>query len=303
MMVMAGQDEQRQEGASQSGSGRKSFDELLKAFDTLQENVSESLEKLRVAPQNSAAPSAWDRFTQFTTSGLFFMTVGMALLVMAELVLDTTHASFSFVLVVIGVAVLLFGTGTQGVGHMETTGYKVAIAGGAGAIAFCVGLGTIHYADAIKTVFQAEKKYIRIVMMARDGSSDLTLYAAAFSVDGVAIPSAKHSDFVEAFIPYFASDWTKDIAATPLARSQFNSNLVQECEPPVVSVSEMKKEDFVKKTVRVAFHRFEPKDSLRQQLKDVWIVSLRRSAMSIQNNAFDIPFYPVNLCIDLSPQQ
>src|SRR5262249_933268 len=137
-----------------------SFDQLLAAFAALKKHVQDSLQAGVSGP-----PSKWDRFNQFTSSGLFFMLIGATFLVVAALTLNTSHATFSFVLVVVGVAVLLFGTGTQGVGEAEAPGYKVAIAGGAGIIAFCVGWGIIHYAEEIKTVFQVEKKYVRVTLV------------------------------------------------------------------------------------------------------------------------------------------
>jgi hypothetical protein len=174
MIVMSGEGAQPSVTEGPKEPGAKTFDDVLANYATLEKAVHDAIAKLQTAA--SSQPSKWDRFNQFTSSGLFFMIVGAGFLLVAAITLNTAHASFSFVLVVIGVAVLLFGTGTQGVGEAQATGYKVAIAGGAGVIAFCVGWGIIHYADSIKTVFQIEKKYIRVVLVGVDGSSNLSSY-------------------------------------------------------------------------------------------------------------------------------
>lgn len=290
----------------------KSFEELVAAFEALQKRVQENVDRSNPKPTPAHSGGRPDRFTQFTTSGLFFMIVGATFLIVAAFTLNTAHASFSFVLVVIGVAVLLFGTGTQGVGEAQATGYKVAIAGGAGVIAFCVGWGIVVYADAIKTVFQVEKKYIRLALVGGDGSSNMSSYVAAFTVDGAAIPAARHSDFIEVFIPYFASDWRKvRISSTaPLAES--GTRLFQKCSSTVAgassvsqsqNVGEVKDEEIFVKTVRAALYRVEAKNDLRENLVDNVTVRLRKSDIGSYQSGFDFPVYPDTVCVSLLSQQ
>ena len=300
------------EGAQPSGTegpkepGAKTFDDVLANYATLEKAVHDAIEQLKLQTAASSPPSKWDRFNQFTSSGLFFMIVGAGFLLVAAITLNTAHASFSFVLVVIGVAVLLFGTGTQGVGEAQATGYKVAIAGGAGVIAFCVGWGIIHYADSIKTVFQIEKKYIRVVLVGGDGSSNLSSYVATFSIDGVAIPSAKYEDFVEVFVPYFASDWRKGrITATSLADS--TTKLLRGCPNSETNTPDSmapigrnaNEDEYVIKTVRASFYRVEANSALRDKLLDLVTVRLRRSAMGSQDSGFDFPLYRDTVCVYL----
>jgi hypothetical protein len=98
--------------------------------------------QLAPPPQLPSPSSFWDGFWRTVSSGLFFMAVGCVFLVVAAYTMGETHSSLSFVLVVVGVAILLYGTGTQGMGqldsHVGTAKYKVAVAGGAGALAFGV---------------------------------------------------------------------------------------------------------------------------------------------------------------------
>jgi hypothetical protein len=312
-MADEGEQPRDNQGGDQNKQDLKSFEELRAAFDTLEKEIRNNFPKPANAPQTGPALSNWDRFNQFTSSGLFFMIIGTAFLTVAATTLNTAHASFSFVLVVIGVAVVLFGTGTQGVGQAQATGYKVAIAGGAGVIAFCVGWGIVRYADEIKTVFQVEKKYVRVTLVGGDGVSNMSAYMAAFSVDGVAVPSAKHDDFVEVFIPYFASDWKKGpIVATSLAES--TTQLFRGCptaaaNTPDASASKNStaakpnEDEFVIKTMRAAFYRIDAKDNLREKLQDLVTVRLRKSAIGSGYSGLDFPLYPDTVCVYLVSQQ
>src|SRR5262249_39091472 len=104
----------------------------------------------------------------FPSSGLFFMIIGGAILWEAYATMGTAHSAMSFILVVVGVAILLYGTGTQGIGQWSSgqpseqlASYKVAMAGGAGVIAFCVAGGIIAFRTQIKEAFRIEQGYMR----------------------------------------------------------------------------------------------------------------------------------------------
>lgn len=155
-----------------------------------------------------ASPPSLRGFWYFVSSGFFFMIVGAATLWCAFYTMGNTHASFTFVLVVIGVAVLLYGTGTQGVGNFETTAgeikYKIGMAGGAGVLAFCVGLGIVEKSPDIKRAFQIEKKYLRLSFAAtNDGVSSFEDYVPEVIIDGVSAPVYRSGDQFVAFITYF----------------------------------------------------------------------------------------------------
>jgi len=74
-------------------------------------------------PERKTPPvsgSIFDLTTRFTSSGLFFMIVGAIFLYVAFNTMGRTHAAMSFVFVVVGVAILLYGTGTQGIGDFDS---------------------------------------------------------------------------------------------------------------------------------------------------------------------------------------
>ena len=152
----------------------------------------------------------------FLSSGVFFMIVGSVALLAAFMTMGTTHASFTFVLVVVGVAILLYGTGTQGAGNFESTAgemnYKVGVAGGAGILAFAVGLGIVIKANDIRDAFQIERKYARLVFRdPGDGVGKLTDYVPEISVDGVPIPSQRSGEYIIAYVPFVAGLLSREI--------------------------------------------------------------------------------------------
>lgn len=155
------------------------------------------------------AAAARGGFWYFVSSGFFFMIVGAAALWFAFASMGNTHTSFTFVLVVVGVAVLLYGTGTQGVGNFETTAgaakYKLGIAGGAGVLAFAVGYGIVEKAPDIKRAFQIEKRYLRLSFSPsfKDGVSTFDGYVPEVIIDGVGAPVYRSGDGFVAFASYF----------------------------------------------------------------------------------------------------
>ena len=290
---------------------QSSLDELRARIGALEKAVSDTLQQ-SIALQTG---SGWDRFwiclNKVTSSGLFFMIFGVAFLLVAAMTLTRAHASFSFVLVVVGVAVLLFGTGTQGVGEAQATGWKVAIAGGAGIIAFCVGWGIIHYADDIKTVFQIEKKYIRITMVGGDGSSAMSSYAATFSIDGVGVPSARYEDYFEVLVPYLSTEWRKGAGFDQSAVADSSTKLFRSCATPGTTAPDMhtaadtsgasdsKDDEYLTKTLRASFFRVVSNTDLREGLHDLVTVHLRKSAVITQDGGLDFPLYPSTVCVYL----
>lgn len=102
-----------------------------------------------------------DRVEQAITS-LFFILLGIAFLYVAYTTMYAAHATFTFVLVVVGVAILLYGTGTQGAGNFNSDigalTYKIGIAGGAGILALCIGYGVLEFSPKMRDAFAIERK-------------------------------------------------------------------------------------------------------------------------------------------------
>jgi hypothetical protein len=147
----------------------------------------------------------------FFSSGVFFMLVGAAALTAAYLTHYQAHSSFTFIMVVVGVAILLYGTGTQGAGNFDgsvgAARYRIGVAGGAGILAFAVAMGIVLKAPEIQRAFQIERKYVQLVFQGeRDGISDLSDYVSDVRVNGNAVPTFRSGDSIVAFVPFVHGD-------------------------------------------------------------------------------------------------
>lgn len=116
---------------------------------------------------------------QFTQSGVFFIILGLALLWYAKDNLGSTHPSLNLVLVTLGTAIILYGTGTQGLAKFNNNGdtaNKVNIegwfAGGAGVLALVIALGFTLYPGKVKQAFSNQIHYGYIRMVLPDNMTD-----------------------------------------------------------------------------------------------------------------------------------
>ena len=160
----------------------------------------------------------WKAVEIVLSSGFFFVCLGLGLLYSASRSLGTVHGSFTFVLVVLGVAVLLYGTGTQGMGTVsgdrQMAQYKVALAGGAGILAFVAGFGMVHYKGDMQDIFDIENKFL-IVELPPSNNASLMIgevsnsYVVQFFKDGVPLPSKVQNDRFVAYVPYRETDISK----------------------------------------------------------------------------------------------
>jgi hypothetical protein len=163
------------------------------------------------APPVNGNTSWWDRFSTFFASGIFFVCLGAGFLTVAFRTMGGVHGAFSFVLVVLGVAILLYGTGTHGMGSFygdqSYAKYRIALAGGAGVLAFATGFGMALYGKQMQDVFDIENKHLMVFLMpTNDGLSgnETTIgnYMVQFYVDGTPIPSMADTNKFVGFIPY-----------------------------------------------------------------------------------------------------
>jgi hypothetical protein len=127
--------------------------------------------------------------------------------------MGSEHSTFSFVLVTLGTAIVLYGTGTQGMGNFQTEGsstaakLNVAIAGGAGVLAFCVAFGMIRYHEQMRKAFQIERKFFIVRIAPNDDArTAFEKYAAHFSIDGAEIPALRRGNFYLVYVPYVEKD-------------------------------------------------------------------------------------------------
>ncbi len=188
---------------------------LAKAIDARMDSFfatrfAELEKKLQDKP--AAVPATmWDRIGAFFSSGIFFVCLGAAFLTIAFRTMGGVHGVFSFVLVVLGVAILLYGTGTHGMGSLygdqSFAKYRIVLAGGAGVLAFATGFGMAVYGQKMRDVFNLENKHLIVFLMpTNDGlsGSEATIgnYVVQFYLDGTPIPSLADTNKFVGFIPY-----------------------------------------------------------------------------------------------------
>lgn len=163
------------------------------------------LDRLRVL-ELRPEPRNW--FERFTTSGLFFMLFGGSLLYLSHLTMGSAHSGLSFIMIVAGVGILLYGTGTQSIGQFGNDKYKIAIAGGAGALSLAIGYGIVIERKEINKTFQVQKRYVWLVItpkMSDDAisSSIFDAYYPLASLGGtVELPAVKHGKTIEVLVNY-----------------------------------------------------------------------------------------------------
>jgi hypothetical protein len=161
-------------------------------------------------------PTIIERVEQAVAS-LFFIGLGIAFLWGAYRTMYEAHATFSFVLVVVGVAIVLYGTGTHGAGNFDSdvgaVTYKIGIAGGAGILALCVGWGLIKFSKDMREAFQIERKYVRLQIMPDKGISEgnFAFYVPDItSTSGEIVPALRRgSQIVEVYVPYLPGEKEK----------------------------------------------------------------------------------------------
>lgn len=95
----------------------------------------------------------------FIALGLYLIYRGM--------VWDDAHSSFTFVLIVLGCAVFLFGTGSQATAHVSQKGLSdasasVVIVGGAAVLTMLISFGLIQYHTEIGDAFSKRTKYVSL---------------------------------------------------------------------------------------------------------------------------------------------
>ena len=153
--------------------------------------------------------------SKFLTS-LFLIALGIGFLAFAYKTMYEAHATFSFVLVVVGIAILLYGTGTQGAGNFESDAgavtFKIGIAGGAGILALCVGWGLLNYSTQMRTAFEIERRYVRISLVPLPGPSALKFSRYAPNVTtsgGEIVPTLWRGNIVEIYVPYLPTEQSK----------------------------------------------------------------------------------------------
>lgn len=277
----------------------------------------------------SAYPATFREFCYaFPSSGLFYMLLGGLLLFIAQWRIETTHAAFTFVLVVLGIALLLYGTGTQSTGNFssDTTAakYNIAIAGGAGVLALCVAFGMVTYYPMMADTFRTEKKYLRVLIKSTDGSSKIAYYTSQFFIDGTPIPSVlRGNSYMEVFVPYTLSDLNTIETASPSGDATKPKNKTSSkgkgigCETSKGSIEQgpIEEEDdgTAKKRISGIFYRMPDSstsivgdnsingrfDQLGGVVPREFVIRLNKSSFRQTTGGQDFPEYEEIVCVNL----
>lgn len=153
---------------------------------------------------------------KIVSSGVFFMILGGALLYIAVGLHGQNHTSFTFIFVVLGVAILLYGTGTQGTGALDSDAtawkFKGTIAGGAGVLALLFGYFFIEKHPDIRRAFEPQRQYVKVITdiyersegRNRPVSSDSGYVLA--NRQGQGVPVALQAGRFVLYVPYFTHE-------------------------------------------------------------------------------------------------
>lgn len=159
-----------------------------------------------------------DSLAAFGRTGLFFMLFGTSFLYFAFENGARAHSAMTFILVVLGSAMVLFGTGTQASGDLDNSEakhrYKVQIAGGAGVMSLVIGFGLVWKGPDLKGVFQPERRIVVAPLVAEmsagqglDAPVKLSDYVVEAFVGPIQVPIVHRDGFVELFIPVTSADF------------------------------------------------------------------------------------------------
>jgi hypothetical protein len=142
------------------------------------------------------------------SAGFCFIVLGLILLAGGYITLSIgVHTSFTFVLIVLGMAILLFGTGTQGIGNLDsktaTAQLNAKIAGGAGVLALLIGVGMALLGPQMQRTFDLETRHIAAKLKPNTFTgSSFENYWGKFDIDGVPIHSVHSGNVFIALVPY-----------------------------------------------------------------------------------------------------
>lgn len=163
---------------------------------------------LRMASENEGAKvhlleNVSGRLSRFFAAPIFFILLGCVFLFVAGRLIDETHPSFVFLLAILGVSIVLYGTGTQasGEGELKSVPIKVIIAGGAGVLAAVFGFGVVSQVEGIQKVF-SKVAYFGVIELKPESSFDLnTLHITSTTREGRPLPVMIKTDLVAVFVP------------------------------------------------------------------------------------------------------
>lgn len=158
--------------------------------------------------------------------GCLFLIVGYALSAHGR-----THSALVFIVVIMGVTLVLYGTGTQAAGTAGGGKWNVAIAGGAGVLALVLGFSVVEKRREIGEVFNRQRDYA-LVRLKLPNSTEIPVDLGKFDVQAhlsghMPLPLAKTSEWVEILVPIPEDDIQRtEVTVTFAARDELQPNQI-----------------------------------------------------------------------------
>jgi len=173
--------------------------------------------------QITSVKQVYDEIKSFFGSPIFFILFGTFFLYCALVLLNETHSSFIFILAVLGLAVVLFGTGSHAVasGNLSqpTSGtFSVGIAGGAAALAAIFGFGIVYLEAGIQEFFKRTVDY-GFFELTTTGTANQTLdldeqSVSASTADGRPLHLWKQTGRMQIMVPRYSGQGESSIVLT-----------------------------------------------------------------------------------------
>lgn len=152
-------------------------------------------------------------FLGFFSSGFFFMLTGGGFIYFAATLHGGQHTAFTFILAVLGIAILLFGTGTLSAGRFSTTtesDWKIqgSLAGGAGVLAIIFGWALLEKHEDMRKAFESQTQFMifSLEMVEATQSGKPVLVRDKFLLEPMhgfsPVPVSTRTSHFEILVPY-----------------------------------------------------------------------------------------------------
>jgi hypothetical protein len=158
-------------------------------------------------PAEMTTSNIWRQKIADLFPGVLFIALGLSILIWARRDLEHVHTVFSFVQIVLGTAVFLFGTGTTGTGSADIGTYRLYVAGGAGVLAFAIGAGMAMKSQEMKDVFRQQAGFARASFaVTLGGVKSTNLESVTARLNGEALPIYMNGGRVFVLVPVSLKD-------------------------------------------------------------------------------------------------
>jgi len=171
--------------------------------------------------QINGIKQVYDEIKLFFASPMFFILLGGFFLYCGLILLDATHTGFVFILAVLGIAMILYGTGSQAFASGDvpqpTSGrISLGIAGGAAALAAIFGWGIVYLETGIQAFFKRTVDY-GFFELTTVGTANQTIdldehIVSATTIDGRPLHLWKQTNRVQIMIPRYSQSGASTIA-------------------------------------------------------------------------------------------